>query len=125
MVDYSLILSCLMISYNVVASSFLTWSFNRFTSTVNTDCPKVISITSPTATTTDGFATVPFILMRSFSAISLANGRRFIILDTFRNLSKRIYSLSFSFAISNIYLILETEHPLHLFLISLLGVLLH
>src|SRR5690625_5948786 len=84
-------------SYNVVASSLGTWFFNSFTSTVTIVCPNVISTSSPTATFVEGFATVPFTLIRPCSATCFANGRRLISRDNFRNLSSRMIESFLSF----------------------------
>src|SRR5699024_780240 len=83
-------------SYNVVASSFFTCSFTCSTFTVKVVCPKYIVIKSPTSIMTEGFATWSFTLILPCSAISFANGRRLIIRDTFKNLSKRIFIIPLS-----------------------------
>jgi hypothetical protein len=56
-------------------------------------CPKVSSSVSPTLTSLDGFATLPFIDMCPPLAASAATVRLFISLDTFKYLSSLILTL--------------------------------
>src|SRR5699024_3817850 len=86
--------------------SFPTRRSSDLTFTVTIVWPKVISISSPGSTLTDGFATIPFTLMRSCSAICFASGRLLIRRDTFKYLSKRILLfLSFCFIPKSIQLL--------------------
>ena len=74
------------------ASSFFVVSWMSSTSTFTVLVPNWISMTSPTLTFTEAFATLPFTRTRPASQASFATVRRLISRDTFKNLSSLISS---------------------------------
>lgn len=79
------------ISYILTASSFRACSVTARTLYAFTLAPRVILISSPTFTSYDALATLPFTSTLPASQASLATVRRLIILETFKYLSNLIY----------------------------------
>ena len=76
-----------MTRYIVSADCFVCFSLTSSTSKRRVLLPKDTVTTSPILTSFEGFATFPFISIRPPSQASAATERRFITLETFKNLS--------------------------------------